>query len=224
MATETWWHGPTNCAARMGQAPKAIGCYETGLVLAKLAGCSRSNSWSHLQWLNTLRLERQRSGSRSDGRLSGFRLLQTLLFVTFLLIRPSTAVFVTFSNCLSPDIINSNGGLQQLQFVPLYVWAKFNSSAASHNINVTAYGNVAGIATQQPYPARDDPQWKNPNDTVGKIPDVAGPANNLKYTTFKTQFNVLDYTPYDPPAVRLCNSSLLTQCPLTPVFNFKGNE
>lgn len=223
MATETWWHGQTSCAAGMGQALKAIGWYEAGYAMAKAVGCSRSKSWNHVQWPTALRSGWLRSGSQSDGRLSGSCLLQMLFLVTFLLIRPSTAVFVTFSNCLSPDIINSNGP-QQLQFVPLYVWAAFNSSAASHNINVTAYGNVAGIATQQPYPAQNDPQWRNPNDTVGKIPDVAGPASNEKYTTFTTQFSVLDYTPYDPPAVRLCNSSLLTQCPLTPVFNFKGNE
>ncbi len=223
MATETGWHGQIYCPARISEASEAAAWSETGYDMAKPVGCSRSKSWTFRKWPTTLRLEWLRSGSRSEGRLLGICLLQRLLLVTFLLIRPSTAVFVTFSNCLSPDIINSNSP-QQLQFVPLYVWATFNSSAASHNINVTAYGNVAGIATQQPYPAHDDPQWRNPNATVGKIPDVAGPANDQKYTTFTTQFNVLDYTPYDPPAVRFCNSSSLTQCPLTPVFNFKGNE
>ena len=159
---------------------------------------------------------------RSHTRLSALGLLQLLPLVIFFLIRPSTAVFINFDNCLSQDVINSNP--KQLQFVPLYVWATFNSSAPSHDINVTAYGNVTGIATQQAYPKPDDPQWKDPNKTVGKIPDTGGQGTAEKYTTFTTQFNVLDYTPYDPPAVRFCNSSSLTQCPLAPDFNFSGNE
>ncbi len=222
MATETWWHGRTYCAARMGEAPKVTEWYGNGYVTANPVERSASKGSNYSQGSNALRSGSPQSQSRSARRLSGSCLLRMLLLVIFTITRPSTAAFVTFSNCMSPDIINSNP--PQLQFVPLYVWATFNSSAASHNINVTAYGNVAGIATQQPYPAQNDSQWRNPNDTVGKIPDVAGPASHPLYTTFKTEFKVLDYTPYDPPAVRLCNSSSLTQCPLTPVFNFKGNE
>jgi len=223
MATETWWHGQTNRAARMGEALLATRWYETGCMMAKSVGRSRSTGRKNMRWPTTLRSGWPRLGSSSSKKPSASGLLQMLFFVVLLLVRPSTAAFVTFSNCLSPDIINSDSP-KQLQFVPLYVWATFNSSAASHDINVTAYGNVAGIATQQPYPPQDDPQWRSPNDTVGKIPDVAGPASDQKFTTFTTQFNVLDYTPYDPPAVRFCNSSSLTKCPLAPVFNFKGNE
>lgn len=148
---------------------------------------------------------------------SASNLLALALLTVFLLITPSTAVFINFQNCLSPNVINSNP--TQLQFVPLYVWSTFNVSAPSHNLNITVYGNVAGIATQQPYPPPNDPQWNNPNETVGKIPDIAG-----NYTTFTTHFNVLEYTPYNPPALRFCNTSALTPCPLTPVFNFTGNE
>lgn len=108
--------------------------------------------------------------------------------------------------------------------MPLFVWATFDTSAESHNLNVTAYGNVAGIATQQPYPNQTDPQWKDPNETVGKIPDVYGSGTGALYTTFTTEFNVLDYTPYAPDAARFCNTSSVTACPVAPVFNFNGTE
>ena len=160
-------------------------------------------------------------GGRIASSLFSCGLLQLTLIGILLLVQTSTAAFVPFENCLSKGIINSNP--PQLQFQPLFVWVTFNASADSHNVNITAYGNVAGIATQQPYPPVNDPQWKDPNQTVGKIPDLGGQGNQQKYTTFETELNVLDYTPYDPPPVRFCNSSSLTQCPLAPVFNFTGN-
>lgn len=151
-------------------------------------------------------------------------LLYLILSALLLFATPSTAAFVPFTNCLDPNIVNSNNPTE-LQFVPLFAWASFNSSAVSHNINVTVFGNISGIATIQPYPNPADQQyWKNPNETVGKIPDIAGPTNQQKYTTFTTQFNVLDYTPYNPPATRFCNSSALTQCPLAPLFNTTVDE
>ncbi|KAF6226355.1 hypothetical protein HO133_009221 [Letharia lupina] len=154
---------------------------------------------------------------------STFNILRTVLLALFLPIRLSTAAFINFGNCLSPDTINSNNP-ETLQFVPLFVWATFNTSAESYNLNVTAYGNVAGIATQQPYPSQTDPQWTNPNDTVGKIPDVYGSGPDALYTTFTTEFNVLDYTPYAPDAARFCNTSSVTACPVAPVFNFNGTD
>ncbi|CAD6568103.1 MAG: hypothetical protein ASARMPREDX12_001066 [Alectoria sarmentosa] len=152
-----------------------------------------------------------------------FNILRTVLLAVLLPIRLSTAAFINFGNCLSPDVINSNDP-KPLQFVPLFVWATFNTSAESHNLNVTAYGNVAGVANVQPYPSQTDPQWANPNDTVGKIPDVYGSGVDALYTTFTTVFNVLDYTPYAPDAARFCNTSSLTVCPVAPVFNFNGTE
>lgn len=150
--------------------------------------------------------------------------LYNLLLLTILsiCIQPSSAAFIDFQNCLDPNIVNSSP--LQLQFVPLFVWATFDTVSPSHNINVTVYGNVSGIATREPYPAPDDPQWDNPNKTVGKIPDVAGQPGHELYTTFTTTLNVLDYTPYDPPATRFCNSSALTQCPLAPVRNINATQ
>ena len=148
--------------------------------------------------------------------------LQLAMLIVLLLVTHVSAAFINFENCLDPSRINSVP--LELQFVPLFVWATFNTSSASHNLNVTVYGNVTGIATQQALPKFNDPQWLNPNDTVGKIPDIAGPAGDQKYTTFQTSFHVLDYTPYNPDATRFCNSSALTPCPLTPAFNISANE
>ena len=149
-------------------------------------------------------------------------LLRLVWLMVVLLIDHTSAVYVNFQNCLDPSIVDSKP--QQLQFVPFFVWATFNTSSDSHDLNVTVYGNVTGIATQQPYPLWNDSQWTNPNETVGKIPDVSGPVDDQKYTTFQTSFHVLDYTPYNPDATRFCNSSSLMPCPLAPAFNVTVNE
>ena len=141
--------------------------------------------------------------------------LTLLLVAVLLLARTSHAAFIsTFNNCLSPNTINSSP--KQLQFTPYWVWAFFNSSGTSHNLNVTIYGNVAGIATQQPYPGPNDPQWNNPDDTVGKIVNVSK-ATNIA-TTLEAQFNVLDYTPYNAPLAAFCNTIVQGQCPIAPNF------
>ncbi len=157
-------------------------------------------SWLTLRW--------------RKGAMTVVTLVQAMLLMSLMYLQPVGAAFINFENCLSPNIINSNP--LQLQFRPLFVYVAFNSTAASHNINVTVYGNVAGIATQQPYPSPNDPQWANPNDTVGKIPDV-DKANN-KFSTLTATFNVLDYTPYDAPAIQFCNTTVHGQCPLSPAF------
>ena len=149
--------------------------------------------------------------------------LALVICTLILFLKPSMAHFVNFDNCLSPDIVNSDHP-KQLQFVPLFVWASFNSTAASHNLNITVYGNIDGVGRIQQYPNQTDPQWKDANETVGKIPDLAGDPGMEKYTTFTTEYDVLDYAPYHPEAVRFCNTSALTPCPWAPVFNFTGNS
>ena len=151
---------------------------------------------------------RQIHGTR---RRSLFHVLQLGLMLLMFFVKPSEAAFVSFKDCLSPNVINSNP--KQLQFTPLLVWASFNSSA-SHNLNVTVYGNVSGQATQQNPPTNPlDPSWNDPNITLGKIIDV--PKN---FTTLTGSFNVLDYTPYEIPATRFCNTTVHGQCPIAPVF------
>ena len=151
---------------------------------------------------------------RKEG-MALLKLMQYVLLMSFLNLQLVSAAFINFENCLSPNIVNSNPPL--LQFRPLFVYATFNSTAASHNINVTVYGNVSGKATQEQYPLPDDPQWANPNETLGKIP-FADKANN-KQSTFDAIFNVLDYTPYDAPAAGFCDTLVHGHCPLGPVFH-----
>ena len=207
----------------MGTTTVATRCSDASMMTARKEKIEEREYGEQMGFWDAETGSRDSSHSpRASSVLSPTSRLWLVLVAMQLFVTTSTAVFINFHNCLSPDRIGSNP--KELQFQPLFVWATFNSNAASHNINVTAYGNIAGIATQQPYPAPDDPQWANPNDTVGKIPDISGPSDHPLYTTFTTQFNVLDYTPYDPPAVRFCNSSSLTQCPLAPVFDFKGNQ
>ena len=151
---------------------------------------------------------RQIHGAR---RCSLIQMLQFGFLLLMLFVEPSKAAFVGFKDCLSPNVINSDP--KQLQFTPLLVWASFNSST-SHNLNVTVYGNVSGQATRQNLPSNPlDPSWSDPNSTLGKIIDV--PKN---ITTLTGTFNVLDYTPYEIPATRFCNTTVLGHCPIAPVF------
>ncbi|KAI9821129.1 MAG: hypothetical protein M1827_003863 [Pycnora praestabilis] len=131
------------------------------------------------------------------------------------LISPIHAVFLNFENCLPPGVVQSTP--LELQFVPLFFQANFNTTDPSHDLNVTVYGNISGQDTVGSYPAPDDPQWSNPNDTFGKIVDLS--ASNNKYTTLTSVFNVLSYTPYSAPPSRFCNSTVQGKCPLGPVFD-----
>ena len=147
--------------------------------------------------------------------MPGKPLALTILFAFFSFCAYSHAVYVPFENCLSEGIVKSNPLL--LQFIPLNVSAIFNATDPNNNLNITVYGNVSGIATQQPYPAPDDPQWSDPNGTVGKIVDLS--ASNEKYTTLFTKFNVLSYTAYEAQPARFCNATVQGKCPLAPAFH-----
>lgn len=139
-----------------------------------------------------------------------------VVLIWLLLAHCPFAAFINFDNCLSQNEIDAQDP-KPLQFVPLFASASFNTSSGSHNLNLTVYGNVAGIATIEPYPDLKNQTWRDdPNDTVGKIPDLAGPPGDEKYTTFGTMLKVLGYIAYDPPETRLCNTSALTPCPFIP--------
>ncbi|KAL1297955.1 hypothetical protein AAFC00_006465 [Neodothiora populina] len=137
-----------------------------------------------------------------------------------LLLESATAVFINFDNCLDPNIIISNP--LQLQFIPLYVDARFDESAPNHNLNITVYGNVSGQAVVGNYPPATDPSWTNPNDTFGKILDVS-PSNNHFSTLFQ-DFNVLTYSAYDANASQFCQSVVGGECPLAPSFSSLGGN
>lgn len=223
MATKTRWHGQKSYPARMGEASWDARLQCIPSLMARVEEDDTSKKCQELQRPSAA-LSRQSPWmiSMCQHTLSVFNILRIVLLVVFSPIKFSTAAFINFDNCLSPDYINNIP--KPLQFVPLFVWATFNTSVGSYNLNITAYGNVTGIATVQPYPNENDPQWTNPNDTVGKIPDFTGSGADALYTTFTTEFNVLDYTPYAPQAARFCNTSSLTACPVGPVFNFSGTE
>ncbi len=127
----------------------------------------------------------------------------------------ASAVFVPFDNCLDRGIVDSKP--VQLQFIPLNVSARFNTTDPGRNLNITIYGNVSGSATTTPPPPPDDPRWGNANETLGKIVDLSQPNN--KYSTLFTRFTLLSYTPYKPGPKRFCESLIQGSCPLGPVFD-----
>jgi hypothetical protein len=127
----------------------------------------------------------------------------------------ANAAFIPFKNCLDDSIINSDP--LRLQFVPLLVSAALDSSSETPNVTITVYGNVTGLATPGPYPPPDDPQWSDPNSTVGKI--VYVDEENQKFTTLFARLNLLSFTPHARPAIAFCDSVTQGECPLGPVFN-----
>lgn len=141
-------------------------------------------------------------------------LIKFLLIAILAFVEPATAAFVNFDNCMSPDVVHS----LQLHFMPLFVNAIFNSSAVTHNLKITVYGNVSGSSPSAPLPGPTDPHWQNPNETEGKIPKLG--HDNKKYTTLQTTFNVLDYTPYNNVS-SFCDSTVQS-CPLAPDFTDTG--
>ncbi len=154
---------------------------------------------------------------RGHAILCSFPLLMVTLLLS-LLMSKTNATFINFENCLPGSIQNSTP--LHLQFIPLHFYAHFNATEPSHNLNVTIYGNVSGLARDVTYPPPDDPQWGNTSQTVGKI--VAVPTN-YRNTTILAGFDVLTYTPYSN-ALDFCNSLLGTgvACPLGPVFDRNG--
>lgn len=127
-----------------------------------------------------------------------------------------SAVFIPYQNCLSEDYQNS----AQLQFLPLFVDAKFNSTDPSHNLNVTVWGNVTGsLPTVILPPGSNTSYWDNVNNTDGKIVDVDDPtAQNPLATSFFRKVNVLTYQPYQADPADFCDSLINGTCPLGPVF------
>jgi Transient receptor potential (TRP) ion channel/ML-like domain len=144
-----------------------------------------------------------------------------LLFTFALLCRPAGAAFVHFENCLASNIQNSQSP-RILQFEPSRLWAAFDRTDSAHNLIVTTYGNVTGVAVNQSYPSWNDPSWNDTNSTLGKILDLS-PTNN-KYSTLFATFNVLSYTQYEALPSRFCDSVVSGSCPLIPAFNVSRTD
>ena len=152
------------------------------------------------------------------GRLMGLLPCYYLAFALVLhLCQPASAAYVNFQNCLGKGTTNADP--LPLQFVPYFVNAVFNNSDGAYNLNVTVYGNVAGLATLQVYPAPDNPQWTNDTEYVGKITDLSPTNPKPTASTLQVSFDVLSYSPYNPGASRFCQSLVQGHCPLAPVFD-----
>ncbi|KAJ5806771.1 TRP-like family [Penicillium riverlandense] len=135
-------------------------------------------------------------------------------------VSPATAVLLNFDNCLDKARLDSDPRL--LQFVPLDVSVTFNLTDPLRPLNVTVYGNVSGtVDGRADYPPADDPQWNNPNITVGKIEDLSD--SNNKYSTLMTAFDVLNFAPYHEP-LRFCTQLGQGECPLGPVFGVNASD
>ncbi|KAJ5810664.1 uncharacterized protein N7503_002882 [Penicillium pulvis] len=133
---------------------------------------------------------------------------------------PAAAASLSFDNCLSKTILDSNP--LTLQYVPLDVGVWFNLNDPLHPLNVTVYGNVSGTADQTTdYPSEDDASWNNPNVTEGKIVDLD--TSNDKYSTLLTNFDVLSFSSFTN-ASRFCKSLVQGECPLGPVFHYNLSD
>ncbi|PSK60333.1 hypothetical protein B9Z65_483 [Elsinoe australis] len=159
----------------------------------------------------------RRSSRDTRWRTSALLVVATLLQ---LLVSGATAAFVAFENCLDSGIVNSNP--KQLQFVPFYFNARFNTSDPNKRLNITIYGNVTGQSVEGTYPPPDDPAWSNPNETFGKIVDVS-PTNN-RYSTLFERYQFLNYDAYDAPPSQFCPSVVNGSCPLGPSFNGNNSD
>jgi len=164
--------------------------------------------------------ERMAIGMRRRGLIATFPFL--LVLIASLWIVPASAVLIDFQNCLS-DAAKSNLPLQ-LQFVPLFVDAVFNTTDPNHQLAVTVWGNITGStvgdAPRLVLPGANDTEYWNGNSTTngGKIvdspyPDVASP----KLTTLTNKVDVLTYEPWSEN-LDFCNSLINASCPLGPRF------
>jgi hypothetical protein len=155
-------------------------------------------------------------------RLCGLPTL--LLFLAFTALLPlASAVFINFENCLEKVTLTDEKKSPYLAFTPKYVWAAFDTTRPSHNLNITVYGDVSGQAQLGPYPDPNNASfWNNKNETFGKIIDL-DPVNN-KYSTLLQSYKVLTYSAANPDALRFCENIVnrtdpSKACPIGPAWD-----
>ncbi|KAI1397645.1 integral membrane protein [Hypoxylon fuscum] len=130
---------------------------------------------------------------------------------------------VPFDNCLPDNYIYTHQPADQvqLQWIPVFVDAEFDTQNPTHNLRVTVWGNVTGRVGSDPLPSYDSKNWSDPNSVLnGKIqnvPEPNAPADQRKVTTLHTKVDVLTYEPY-VSNVNFCESISDGTCPLGPVF------
>lgn len=147
------------------------------------------------------------------------RALTNICLLAFSLPALVQGAFIEYHNCLDESTINSDP--RRLQWVPLFVDARFDTENPTHRLNLTFYGNVTGQTVVGEYPPPDDPGWTDPDNTFGKITD-AGNADKL--STLFSDFKLLTYSAYDAPAEQFCNTLINGTCPLGPYFNANSSD
>jgi len=183
-------------------------------VFANVHGCLRVPSFQACRSSMTPSYKRRQS---SFFGIMGY----IMVFIASIWIRPASAVFVEFQNCLTESYRNDEP--LQLQIVPMFVNAVFNTTDPSHNLNVVVYTNVSGSTTgtiQYVLPPANDTNYWNSNDTTsgGKIIDNPFPDTVAKYTTLDNKVSVLTYQPYNFEEA-FCASLENGSCPLGPAWS-----
>lgn len=178
---------------------------------------------ANLEFTPTHPDERTSTATRHSKRKSCPRTNRKLpsLVCLSLLSQPAAAVLLhKFDNCL-PESTKSSNPLE-LQWIPLYVGATFDTKNKSHNLRVTVWGNVTGAynpTAVPPLPPWDSDDWSNPNVTDGKIVDNPFPDEANFLTTLHSKIDVVTYEPYAAD-FDFCKDALTNaSCPLGPYFN-----
>ncbi|KAM3089303.1 hypothetical protein ACMFMG_000907 [Clarireedia jacksonii] len=141
-------------------------------------------------------------------------------------VHPASAVFITFTNCLSESYQNNQP--YQLQFVPYFFDAAFNTTDPSHNLAVRVWGNVKGSGPGAQFtvapPPNDTAYWNSNSSATynGKIADEPDPTLQL-LTTLSNKVTVLTYEPYSK-YVDFCDQLVNYSCPLGPNFTATGYD
>ncbi|KAG9238349.1 hypothetical protein BJ875DRAFT_437573 [Amylocarpus encephaloides] len=164
-------------------------------------------------WLKNMHVP---SWQRQTRALSTFGYF--LVLIASLWIMPASAVEIPFDNCLT-DSIQNNMPLQ-LQLVPLFVDAVFNTTDPSHPLTVQVWVNVTGSGPAVKIvdlPAWNDTGYWESNRTNfgGKILDIPEPGEANKITTLFEKVDVLSYEPWHNSR-SFCGSLVNGSCPLAP--------
>lgn len=165
------------------------------------------------------RPERARVSVRLEERRAVFGRMGVFLFLIAWLSIPVSAVLISFENCLS-DAMQNDLPLQ-LQIVPKFFDAVFNTTDPNHNLQVAAYFNVEGSwGRGNPPPSNDTEYWSgNQTDKGGKIVNILYPnAQKPIATTAFDKVDVLTYRTWSQNKY-FCLELKNSTCPVGPRFN-----